>query len=112
MTVVRFPDLVISAGESVSNAIGGYLFDNLGSLNIFGPGTLAGTVKVQVSDEEPDDVSNWYDLQVGGSDVNPTADNTVLIETVAFRSLRLNSDTNAGAGGETYKVVATERLLS
>lgn len=112
MAVIRFPSLVILSGATTSNIIGGFLFDNIEEISIYGdPAGLNGVVTVEVADTEPEDAvaGDFRELQSAGADVVVTSDKTVVIKAVSFRSMRLFTDAAPGQGtDETNDVVAKE----
>jgi hypothetical protein len=64
------------------------------AISIGGPGTLTGTVTVQVSDftEDSDEYgTTWRDKQSAGVDITVPADGHITINTVDFKRLRLSS---------------------
>ena len=111
MAVIRFPSLVILSGETTSNIIGGFLFDNIDELGISGdPAGLNGTVTVETADTEPGDAvdADFRALTSAGSDVTVVADKETPIKFVSFRSMRLSTDAAPSGVDETNDVVAKE----
>ena len=105
--------LVIPNAATVSQAIGGNLFDFLRSLSIHAPASLAGVTKIEVADTEPDVAvaGDFRDLQSAGADITIPADSTIVLENISYRSLRLSTTVAPGAGGETYDVTAKDATI-
>lgn len=101
LNLVALADLVIPNNGTDSNMV------EVGPANdicIFAPGTLTGTINVQVS---PDN-SNWFDLKSAGSSITIAASAAVIITTGGFRYLRLHSNGAEGAD-RTFKASMQER---
>ena len=111
MATLRFPSLTIANGETESNIIGGYLFDNIKGLTVFGPAAVAGVVVVEIADTEPGVAvdADFVTLQSSGADVGVTVGDGTPITYSAFRSLRVATTVAPGAAGEVYRVVAEEK---
>lgn len=77
------------------------------SITIFGPGTLTGTVKVQVAQDYDGSTATWCDLESAGSDVTCPADGATVIQAVGFNALRLASSAMEGAA-RTFKLMGEE----
>lgn len=91
--VCDLPSLTISSGGTQSGAIGG--FSDAVALVLYAPAALTGTVTIQI---EPTDTGTaWVDLGSGGSDVTIGAGNSVTVEPVGFRQLRVVSSAAEGA---------------
>jgi len=57
------------------------------SIDIYGPGVLTGSVKVQVSEDN----TTWFDKQSAGADIAIPADGSVTLQSVGFKYLRVYS---------------------
>lgn len=110
MPVITLPTLTIAQAATASNIIGVPWFNELTSLAIHGPASLAGAVTVEVADTHPDSAvdADFRTLQSGGSDVVITAGDTTVLTELAFRSLRLKESVAPGAGGEVFDVTGQE----
>lgn len=73
---------------------------SVAGISIAGPGTLTGSVKVQVASVE----GEWKDKQSGGADIAIPADGHVTIKAMDFKYLRVLSD-GAEASERTFVVV-------
>lgn len=101
MTSTNLGDLTIANGQSNSDSLDFRRWrGNANQIAIYPPGTLTGTVKVQISQ----DGTNWFDLQSDGADVTIPADGVVTITSVHFEYLRVQSDAAEGAE-RVFKVV-------
>lgn len=75
-----------------------------------GPGTLTGTVTVEVSHsmEDTDEYgTTWRDLQSAGADVTIPADGSVRVNSVSFKRLRVSSDA-AEVANRRFRVYGVE----
>lgn len=108
---VLFPNLVIAVGLTKSNVIDGALLGWMKDITFYPPGTLAGTVTVQVSPKSQGDSvdGDYINYQESGSDVTLTASKARKITNPgSFGSMRLIETVVAGAGGETFGLVGEE----
>ena len=88
--------LTIPNGAKPSNSAWlSYQTSRLVNLLIFVPGTLTGTVKLQLS---PDD-TNWFNVNIdGGADIAMTAGDAEVIRSLpGIGYVRVNSGSNEGA---------------
>lgn len=104
--VANLPDVTIASGQTDSNAIGG--MDDAEALTIYAPGTLTGTITIQVApdrqvSEGGSAVTTWYTKQSGGADITIPAGKSVTLTDIGFRQLRLHS-TSAEGANRTFKL--------
>ena len=101
---VKLADLVIGNGNTESNEVS-LLKTRYRGLAIFSPGTLTGTITVEVSP----DGTNFMTLRSGGSDVAIAIDECVVIDFVAYQEIRLKSGSAEG-DERTFQVRAVEEF--
>ena len=107
-TVADLPAIIIGSGQTTSSAIGG--FDDSEALAIWAPGTLTGTITLQIAPERQateggtSSVQTWATLQSGGVDITLSAGKALTITDIAFRQLRLVS-TSAEGAERSFKVL-------
>lgn len=109
MSVIDLPDLVVASGGDFSSAIGRKWLEYIIELVIHAPESLAGTVTVEVTDEDPDEVDSptWRDLVVDGSVVTVAAGEATVIDDTGFAGLRLAEGTQP-ASEERFPVTADD----
>jgi hypothetical protein len=87
--------VVIPGGTSVSSSMDFTRWrGGVSSIIIYGPGTLTGTARVQVSTDKG---TTWMDKQSSGRDITIPADGSVTIRSVDRCYLRIASSANEGA---------------
>jgi hypothetical protein len=91
VTVVRMPDLVMTSGTAVSQAMA--IFDDAKSITIYAPGTITST-SVLVEIEPSSTGSAWVVLQSGAIDVEIPAGKGTVFMPGAWPQLRLHGNTN------------------
>jgi hypothetical protein len=100
-------NLVIASAGTNSTDLSGRILRTVSSLEIHGPATLTGTVKVQT----PNDLTaspTYNDLQSGGADINIAVGEATVITAVPSHGIRVQSD-GAEAAERTFPVFGEEK---
>jgi hypothetical protein len=105
--VENLPDLVIPSSGDASNFLSADQFGRYESITIYAPGTLTGTISVQVlGNPEADETldASWQDLESPpGTGVTIAADKAITISPLNAIALRLESS-GTEAAQRTFKV--------
>lgn len=97
--------LTIANGATDSNVITTKLgFGTSTDIIVYVPTTLTGTVTLQVSYLEAP-TTEWYTLNIGGTDVTLTAAKAIVVPTSSFRAIRAHSSAAEG-GARSFPVVS------
>lgn len=108
MSKAQLPALVISTGQTISNALGINHLRWLSSLTILPPAALTGTITIEVTNKRNPESTDWVTLQSAGSDINPAAGKAVTLTDVPFIGLRLKSNAAEVASRE-FRLVGSEQ---
>lgn len=99
---------VITSGQTDGSAVEG--FEDAEAVSIWAPGSLTGTITIQVSPDRPPDAGGvaaasktWGTLQSGGADITIGASKVLTLTDITFRALRMISGSAEG-GDRTFKI--------
>lgn len=101
--ITRLADLVFTQDKT------NWLTDvgDADSLTFYPPASFGGTITIEVAPVEDPKEADFVTLQSGGSDINLTATNGLLLTDLSFVTLRLKS-----TASETNKVVRVVKQRS